>query len=154
LADLGNTLENQRKLVEPNKECSADIPERGAFYTWDEYERQRIDVDSFDPRGVILALDVDRWLGMCALPHQPGADWVLVEMTGVVRPHRRRGLSLALKAYALPLANAVRSNVRFLGVLARDAVEPALSDTRLYFTCEDRHLTAGFHIRSSHEASR
>ena len=57
LSEVGDTPENRRVLYDLNKECSADIPERGAFFTYDEYHRLRFEVPSYDPRGVVLALD-------------------------------------------------------------------------------------------------
>ena len=49
LAGLGDTPAHRRALYELNKECSADIPERGEFYTFEEYLARRIDAPSFDP---------------------------------------------------------------------------------------------------------
>lgn len=37
MADLSDTAECRRSLYELNKTCSADIPERGEFYRFDEY---------------------------------------------------------------------------------------------------------------------
>ena len=44
LSELGDTPEHRRALYDLNKECSADIPERGAFFTYDEYHRLRFEV--------------------------------------------------------------------------------------------------------------
>ncbi|MEV0587873.1 GNAT family N-acetyltransferase [Nonomuraea sp. NPDC050310] len=93
-------LADPRALYELNRTCSADIPGRGAFHSFDEYVAQRIDVPSFDPRGVVLALDpAGRWIGMAATSVHPGGAFS--EMTGVVREWRGRGLSLALKLLAV-----------------------------------------------------
>ncbi|MEZ4472356.1 MAG: GNAT family N-acetyltransferase [bacterium] len=49
---------------------------------------------------LFLALDGDRWVGLCEL-RAPGAPGCLVhDLTGVVRPWRRRGVALGLKAAA------------------------------------------------------
>ena len=44
LAELGDTPAHRRALYELNKECSADIPEGGEFYTFAEYLARRINV--------------------------------------------------------------------------------------------------------------
>ena len=43
LAQLGNTVAQQRHMFELNKVCAADIPERGEFHTWDQYVERRIE---------------------------------------------------------------------------------------------------------------
>ncbi|XVV15237.1 hypothetical protein ACQP2X_13095 [Actinoplanes sp. CA-131856] len=63
MAELGDTADHRRALYELNKTCSADIPDRGTFYTYDEYVAQRIDVAGFDPRGVVLATRFARSAG-------------------------------------------------------------------------------------------
>lgn len=98
MAALGGTTEaNRRELYELNKTCAADIPDRGDFYAFEQYEAQRIDVPSFTADGVIVARDAEgRWIGFSAtsLHEQSHA---FNEMTGVLREYRGRGLSLALK---------------------------------------------------------
>jgi hypothetical protein len=49
MSDLGDTRGNRFALFELNKECSADIPQSGVFYTLDEYFRERIDVPTYNP---------------------------------------------------------------------------------------------------------
>jgi hypothetical protein len=44
LAELGDTAEHRLSLYELNKTCSADIHERGEFYTIEEYLAIRIQV--------------------------------------------------------------------------------------------------------------
>lgn len=97
LADLGNTEENQHRLFELNAECSGDIPGRGTFHTWPEYRRVRIDIESFDPRSVLIARRGDEWVGMASTSAHPAKGFLFTEMTGVRRAERRRGLALALK---------------------------------------------------------
>ncbi|MET9608885.1 GNAT family N-acetyltransferase, partial [Streptomyces sp. NPDC006512] len=95
LADLGDTPGHRRALYELDRTCSADIPERGGFHTYDEYLARRFDTPSYDPRGIVLALDGDAWVGMAATSHHDG--YLLNEMTGVRAGHRGRGLSIAMK---------------------------------------------------------
>jgi len=56
LAELGDTSSHRRTLYELNKECSADIPDRGEFYTFEEYLESRIDVPSLRGRGISVAM--------------------------------------------------------------------------------------------------
>lgn len=101
LAELGATEQHLRKMYELNAVCSADIPGRGTFHTWEEYRRLRIDVDSFDPRGVVIAYrgsdPSGEWIGMAATSTHPSAGYLFKEMTGVLRSERRHGLATAMK---------------------------------------------------------
>ncbi|ONK09779.1 GNAT family N-acetyltransferase [Streptomyces sp. MP131-18] len=97
LAELGDTPRHRRLLYELNRECSADIPERGAFFTYPEYVERRFEVPSYDPRGVVLALDGDTWCGLAALSDHRTAGFVFSEMTGVRAAYRGRGIALAMK---------------------------------------------------------
>jgi RimJ/RimL family protein N-acetyltransferase len=101
MADFGDAPEHRRALYELNKTCSADIPDRGTFYTYDEYVTQRIDVATYNPSGVIIAAHGDDWIGMSATSLRPDHGCAFSEMTGVLAPHRGRGLSLALKLLAI-----------------------------------------------------
>ncbi|WP_322620591.1 GNAT family N-acetyltransferase [Streptomyces acidicola] len=101
LSELGDTPEHRRALYELNKECSADIPQRGAFHTYDEYHRRRFEAPGFDPRGVVLALDGEAWIGMAASSDQRASGFVFNEMTGVRAPYRGRGISVAMKTYGI-----------------------------------------------------
>lgn len=105
-ASLGDRDDNRRKLYELNKACSRDIPNRGEFYTFEDYVAQRIDVPSFMPSGVIIALDGDDWIGMCALSDHLDQGHMFVEMTGVRAQYRKRGISLAMKVLALRCARS------------------------------------------------
>ncbi|MGX1668102.1 GNAT family N-acetyltransferase [Streptomyces sp. NPDC055400] len=102
LAELGDTPEHRRALYELNKECSADIPERGEFYCFDEYAERRFAVASYDPRGVVIALDGEAWIGMAATSNH--GDFVFNEMTGVRAGHRGRGISIAMKTFGMGFA--------------------------------------------------
>jgi GNAT superfamily N-acetyltransferase len=106
LACLGDTADHRRALYELNKTCSADIPDRGEFYTYDEYVSQRVDVATFTASGVILAIRDDVWIGMSTTSVHPGEGYAFSEMTGVLAPHRGRGLSLALKLLAIQFVRA------------------------------------------------
>ncbi|MEV0325648.1 GNAT family N-acetyltransferase [Micromonospora echinospora] len=101
MAEHGDTAQHRRALYDLNRTCSADIPDRGAFYTYAEYVTQRIDVATFDPSGVVLATCDDAWIGMSTTSLHPDKRYAFSEMTGVLAPHRGQGLSLALKLLAI-----------------------------------------------------
>ena len=109
LAEIGDTSEARYRLFELNRECSADIPGRGPFHTWEEYCQRRLDVAWFNPSTVTLAVDGDEWVGLAGFTAHPtpkggGDGYLFSEMTGVVRGWRRKGLATALKAHSLDLA--------------------------------------------------
>ncbi|MEU4328173.1 GNAT family N-acetyltransferase [Nonomuraea dietziae] len=101
MAELGDTPAHRRALYDLNRTCSADIPDRGAFYTYDEYLAQRIEVPTFSAEGVVLATLEGEWIGMSTTSLRPDEGYAFSEMTGVLAPHRGRGLSLALKLLAI-----------------------------------------------------
>lgn len=105
MAAAGDTVEHRRALYNLNKTCSADIPERGEFYTFDEYLAQRIETPTYDPQGVVLALDSGSWVGMAATSLQPEGH-ALSEMTGLLASHQGRGISLAMKLLAIGFARS------------------------------------------------
>lgn len=108
MTDLGDHDANHRRLYELNRQCSADIPERGDFYTYDEYRSRRIERD-YEPSTTVIALDDGAWVGMSAASDHRDQGFFFNEMTGVVRSHRGRGIALAMKVMVIKL-------VRELGV--------------------------------------
>lgn len=101
MADLGDHDTNHRRLYELNRACSADIPERGAFSTYEEYRTNRIDPESYDPTAVVIAMDGDQWVGMSAASNRRDVGYFFNEMTGVVRSHRGRGIATAMKVLVI-----------------------------------------------------
>jgi GNAT superfamily N-acetyltransferase len=107
MAELGDGPTERRRLYELNKTCSADIPDRGAFFSFEEYVAVRLDVPAARPDGQVVALDTaGDMVGLCMLSHLPGRSWAFVEMTGVLRPYRRRGLAGAMKVRGLRAARS------------------------------------------------
>jgi RimJ/RimL family protein N-acetyltransferase len=106
MANLGDTAEWRRALYELNKTCSADIPERGEFYTFEEYLAERIETRLYDPRGVVLAMNDGAWVGMATTSLREAEGYAFSEMTGVVASHRGRGISLAMKLLAIRFARS------------------------------------------------
>ncbi|MFF8645790.1 GNAT family N-acetyltransferase [Streptomyces sp. NPDC015345] len=104
MSELGDTPRHRWALYELNKECSADIPDRGEFYTFEEYVEGRLAVPSYDPRGVVVALDGDVWCGLAMTSDHRASGFVFNEMTGVKAAYRGRGLSLAMKTVGMGFA--------------------------------------------------
>ena len=112
MATLGDTDEARRALYALNKVCSADIPERGTFYSWDEYVAKRLSPPRYSPHGVLLALDGDRWVGLATTSLRPLTGDAFSDMTGVVAEHRGRGIALTMKLGAIDYVRA--QGVRWL----------------------------------------
>jgi len=112
MAELGDTAAKRRALYGLNKTCSHDIPDRGEFYTFEEYLADRINTATYDPQGVVLAIDKNRWVGMATTSLHHAEGFAFSEMTGVLPDYRGRGLSLALKLRAIGFAR--RSGMRWL----------------------------------------
>jgi GNAT superfamily N-acetyltransferase len=138
MAKLADTAEHRRALYDLNRECSADVPGRGEFYTYDEYLADRIDVPTFDPAGVILALRHYDWIGMSATSLHPEQRYAFSEMTGVRRPYRGQGLSLALKLLAIRFVRS--SGYRRLVAYHHPGNAPAINmNRRLGFQDYESH---------------
>lgn len=126
LAELGDTAEHRRKLYELNKTCAADIPERGEFYSFEEYLAVRIEVPGYDAAGVVVALDGTEWVGFSMTSIRPG--FAFSEMTGVLAQYRGRGISLALKVLAIEFAR--KSGRRWLRAFHHPANAAAIGMNR------------------------
>lgn len=113
MAELGDTDANRRALWDLNRECAADIPGRGEFPCFEEYVEDRLEVASYRPAGVVVALDGDRWVGMSGTSLRADDDlgagrYAFNEITGVLRSHRGRGLGTATKLHAIRFAREKR----------------------------------------------
>ncbi|MEU2611919.1 GNAT family N-acetyltransferase [Micromonospora sp. NPDC007271] len=128
MAELGDTPDHRRALYDLNKTCSADIPDRGEFYTYEEYLAQRIDAPTFNPGGVVLALHGNEWIGMSATSLHPDRGLAFSEMTGVLGPYRGQGLSLAMKLLAIRFVRL--SGYRWLGTLHHPGNASAIAMNR------------------------
>jgi predicted GNAT superfamily acetyltransferase len=86
----------------------------------------------YDPRGVTLALDAGAWVGMTMTSLHKRQRYAFSEMTGVLRSHRRQGMSLALKVLAIDFARD--SGMRWLRTFHHPANDVAiLMNRRLGF---------------------
>lgn len=135
----GDTAECRRALYKLNKTCSADIPERGEFYTFDEYVADRINTSSYDPRGVILAVSRGVWVGMATTSLRHAEGYAFSEMTGALPSHRGRGISLAIKVLAVRFARSC--GMRWLRRFHHPRNTAAIGmNRRLGFVDDDRPL--------------
>ena len=96
MLSLGDTGEQHRALYALNKTCSSDIPNRGEFFTFEEFVERRFGAH-YDPRGVIVARHGEQWIGMTAISNWQENGFGFNEMTGVIRAYRRQGIAMALK---------------------------------------------------------
>jgi GNAT superfamily N-acetyltransferase len=104
LQERGDTESHRRSIYDLNKVCSADIPDRGTFFTFEEYQPLRFEGPGARPDGFVLAFDDQYLVGLCQLTCPPGRHWAFIEMTGVLPPYRRQGLATAMKRRALAAA--------------------------------------------------
>ena len=111
ISDLGDDDVSRGKLFELNRKCSADITGRGAFYTRDEYFVERIDVTTYNPRGVMIAGQSDQWLGMAAISDCSEKGYVFGAMTGVRHDFRGRGIAMAMKVLGVSFVRECRVDV-------------------------------------------
>lgn len=99
----------KRKFYEVDIECSVDEPDKADGWTppeYDQYARDLFDPAYFDPAAVCVALKDQEWAAISGVNLRPDSDMVWTFMTGVRRPHRGQGLSLATKIATLEFAIA------------------------------------------------
>ena len=105
LADLGNTLEAQRKLYEINRLYALDIPGReDDFSPFEQFQKDVFAASWYRAEGQIVAADGDRWIGMTAAGYFPTTNHMYNMMTGVEPAYRRRKIALALKLLVIEYA--------------------------------------------------
>ncbi|HEU5100230.1 MAG TPA: GNAT family N-acetyltransferase [Roseiflexaceae bacterium] len=105
LAALGDTPAT-RRVYELNKLTAADIPGRGPFFSFEEYEQRRFSHPAYRAEGVILALAGAQWVGLTQVSLHPEERFAFNEMTGVTREYRGRQIAQALKLLAISYAQA------------------------------------------------
>jgi len=103
MVELGDNEENRRKLYELNKKCSADIPGRGEFYTYDDFCKNRYG-PGYDASCAIIAIRASEWVGLSVNSNWSMKGFMFSEMTGVARDHRRKNIALVMKIYGIRAA--------------------------------------------------
>jgi RimJ/RimL family protein N-acetyltransferase len=106
LAALGDTEATRRRVYELNKLTAADIPGRGPFFSFEEYQQRRFGHAGYRAEGVILALDDGQSVGLTQVSIHPKDHFAFNEMTGVIREYRGRHIAQALKLLAIGYAQA------------------------------------------------
>lgn len=107
LAAEGNTPDAQRKLYELNRETDNDNPSNtgsSSFPNFDVFQQQVLNASWFEPRGQLLAIDGDLWVGLGAVSLDTDPPSAYCAFTGVRASHRKRGIALALKLFGIRYA--------------------------------------------------
>jgi RimJ/RimL family protein N-acetyltransferase len=127
MASLGDTASARRSLYELNRACSADIPGRGPFFTYEEYLADRIDHARYCAAGTMVALEGDAWIGMAGLSDWRSRGFMFNEMTGVRADRRGRGIALALKVLGIRFARTTGARRLYTFHDARNVAAIALN---------------------------
>lgn len=106
LADLGNTLEAQRKLYEINRRYAFDVPgSEQDFSPFEQFQKDVFAAPWYRADAQIVAADGDRWIGMTAAGYFPTNNYMYNMMTGVEPSYRGRHIALALKLLMIECAH-------------------------------------------------
>ncbi len=112
LAEIGDTLENRRKLWVVNRETSLQNPgSTGGFPDFDAFNAIFNTADWFDPAGQILAADGDQFVGLSAVGYFAEDHSAYNLMTGVLQSHRGRKIAQALKLLSIRYARTTPAAV-------------------------------------------
>ena len=106
LADLGNTLEAQRRLYDLNARLVEEIPGNQGWLPFDEFLKQVCAASWYRPDGQIFTSDGDTWVGMAAVGYFEHTRSMYNMITGTERAYRRRGIALALKLLSIRCARS------------------------------------------------
>jgi GNAT superfamily N-acetyltransferase len=106
LAALGDTPTTRRRVYELNKLTAVDIPGRGPFFSFEEYEQHRFGHAGYRAEGIILARDAAQWVGLTQVSLHIKEHFAFNEMTGVIREYRGQQIAQALKLHAIRYAQA------------------------------------------------
>jgi GNAT superfamily N-acetyltransferase len=104
--EWGDSAGHRGCIYELNNSCSADILDRGEFFTFEEYEPLRFEAPGTRADGLVLAFDEADVVGLCQLTCPPGRRWAFIEMTGVLPEYRRRRIATSTKLQALRAARS------------------------------------------------
>jgi GNAT superfamily N-acetyltransferase len=125
LANLGDTSRTRRRVYELNKVTAADIPGRGRFFSFEEYEQRRFGDAGYRAEGVILAVAGAHWVGLTQVSLHIKEHFAFNEMTGVLQEYRGQHIAQALKVYAISYAQA--QQIPFLRTFTDSANMPILA---------------------------
>lgn len=105
-AELDSDPRRDIKVYELERDISLDVPEPEPPTPMSfEYFRKRIlDNPDFLPEAYFLMLRGDEYVGMSNFWRTPNPSHLQQGLTGVKRPYRRQGITLALKLFGLAFA--------------------------------------------------
>jgi GNAT superfamily N-acetyltransferase len=104
LTEVGNTLENRRRLWEVNYKTALDTPGSQGWMSFEEFDQRICGATWFQPAGQLVAIDGDRFIGLCAVRLPSDGNEAYNLMTGVLREYRGRGIAIALKLHGIRYA--------------------------------------------------
>jgi RimJ/RimL family protein N-acetyltransferase len=140
LADLGDTPQARRRVYELNRTISADIPDRGPFWSFDEYLKLRLDRAWYRADGVTLAVDGEAWVGLNQVGIHADEGFAFVEMTGVVAGYRGRKIGQALELMGIRCARRYGAGTLGTSIDAENAPMLAISRKLGYQPREGSYL--------------
>ncbi|HWI62152.1 MAG TPA: GNAT family N-acetyltransferase [Symbiobacteriaceae bacterium] len=109
MAEQGDGPEARRRLYELELSVNRDVPgysSQGWDLPFERYSQVVFEAPWYKPETQLIALDGDRWVGMCALRYfeENGRRCMYHNITGVLPDQRGMGLALALKVQAVRCA--------------------------------------------------
>lgn len=123
--------ENELRFHRLYVELDADTPDfiPGDSPTWADWRRWALDGEGSAPELWMLAIAPDgTWAGL-TMPQRDSEERAHIFLTGVTRPHRGRGLSVALKTLAARRAR--ERGFRVMSTLNHASNQPILAANRL-----------------------
>lgn len=114
-ADFAGGENAERRLWQLETAAVRDVPGRDApDMAFADYREHVIEAAWFRPECYLLALDGDKWVGLCGLEYYEKAAGPIIHhnLTGVLPAYRGNGIALALKVLAVRTARAL--GVRYL----------------------------------------
>lgn len=124
------TPTNERRFHELYVACDRDTPDATDedIPSWEEWRSWGLDAENSAPELWVVAIAPDgEWAGL-TMPQRDGQDRAHIFMTGVARPYRGQGLSVAMKAAAALGARA--RGLRVMTTLNHGSNQPILAANR------------------------
>jgi GNAT superfamily N-acetyltransferase len=108
LTDFSLDDDTRHRLYDLETTVRRDIPGRADWPAppYEQYNHITFAVSTFRPECYLLAIDGDRWVGLCASAYCETGDarYLYHKITGVLREYRGRGIATALKLLAVETA--------------------------------------------------
>lgn len=100
--------ERERKYYDLDIAATLDVPfgEPITPPSFEQFKREELDDPRFLADGTFIALKDGEFVGLSSLGRDPGADFMVIRMTGIRREYRGLGLARLLKVYGLRYALA------------------------------------------------